>query len=238
MRANCNLLDQVPQIYGFFSLIPREAHRVTMLPYTQSNREFPALIDFMGVSQATAPGKEFDWMARPTAMPLVTAGQQPIFGDDKAVFEALSQTNLDLGQAVFLPLEARGAISALEQRGARVLNADFAQQKISFQTDAPGACLTVISQTHYPAWKAYVDGRPTKIWRANYAFQAVEVPAGRHAVELRYEDGRFLAGLILSGLGLLAWLGLWLRTSHRSSPSAGAIQSGSVLQTGGASARV
>jgi hypothetical protein len=42
-----------------------------------------------------------------------------------------------------------------------------------------------------------------KIWRANYAFQALEVPAGSHQVKLVYEDKRLLAGALLSGLGLL-----------------------------------
>jgi uncharacterized membrane protein YfhO len=68
----------------------------------------------------------------------------------------------------------------------------------------------VIAQAYYPAWKAYVDGQPARIWRANYAFQAVEVPAGQHQVLLRYEDKRLLMGAALSSLGLLVCLGLWL----------------------------
>ena len=146
------------------------------------------MLDFLGVSQTTVPGSGLEWAPRPSAMPLVTAGQQPVFADDRTAFDALSQTNLDLRQIVFLPLEARG--SDLRQppaRGARALNGQFAKQKLSLQTDAPAASLVVISQTHYPAWKAYVDGQPARIWRANYAFQAVEVPAGRHQIQLVYE---------------------------------------------------
>ncbi len=61
-----------------------------------------------------------------------------------------------------------------------------------FEAEAPAASLVVISQTYYPAWKAYVDGRPAKLWRANYAFQALEVPAGRHHIRLAYEDEQLL----------------------------------------------
>ena len=46
-----------------------------------------------------------DAMSR--AMPLVTAGQQPVFADDRTAFDALSRTNLNLRQIVFLPLAAR-----------------------------------------------------------------------------------------------------------------------------------
>jgi hypothetical protein len=209
LRANCNLLDEVPQIDGFFSLTPREAYRVTMLPYDQPHRNFPGLLDFLGVAQATAAGSTLDWTPRPSAMPLVTAGQQPIFADDRTVFDALSQTNLDLRSRVFLPLEARGSILATQQTAARVLDARFADQEISLQTEAPAASLVVVSQTHYPAWKAYVDGQPTKIWRANYAFQALEVPAGNHRVKLAYKDEKLLVGAVLSGLGLIVCAGLW-----------------------------
>jgi hypothetical protein len=211
IRANCNLLDDLPQIDGFFSLTPREIGRVTALPYDHPDQAFPVLLDFLGVAQATVPGNTLEWAARPSAMPLVTAGQQPVFADDRTALEAFSQTNTDLRQVVFLPLEARGSVSATQQTSARVLHARFANQSISIQTEAPAVSLLVISQTHYPAWRAYVDGHPTKIWRANYAFQALEVPAGRHQIRMVYEDEKLLAGAILSVLGLLACAALWWR---------------------------
>ena len=208
--ADCNLLEGVPQAHGFFSLTPAEANNATVLPYVQTNRDFPALLDFMGVSQITAPGKAFDWTPRPSAMPLVTAGQRPVFADDHAAFQALCQTNLDFRRIVVLPLEARGSLTATQATSARVLEARFANQNVSIQTEAPAASLVVISQSHYPAWRAYVDGRPARIWRANYAFQALEVPAGRHRIRMVYQDKQLLAGAVLSGLGLLACASLWL----------------------------
>jgi hypothetical protein len=214
LRANCNLLDEVPQIDGFFSLTPKEAYRVTALPYDQPNRSFPALLDFLSVAQATVASGALDWAPRPSGLPLVTAGQQPIFADDRTTFDALSQTNLDLRHLVFLPLEARGNITATQQTGAQHLEASFASHRVSILTEAPVARLVVISQTYYPAWKAYVDGHPTKIWRANYAFQAIELPAGNHQVKLVYEDKKLLAGAVLSGLGLLTCAGLWWRNSR------------------------
>jgi hypothetical protein len=235
IRANCNLLDELPQIDGFFSLTPREIGRVTALPYDYPDRAFPVLLDFLGVAQATIPGNTLEWAARPSAMPLVTAGQQPVFADDRTALEAFGQTNIDLRQVVFLPLEARGSITATQQTSAHVLQARFANQSISIQTEGPAASLLVISQTYYPAWRAYVDGQPTKIWRANYAFQAIEVPAGRHQIRMAYEDTRLLAGAVISGLGLLACAGLWWRA--RLHPTPDAAQPDSALQTPAASGR-
>ena len=234
-RSDCNLLDGIPQIDGFFSLIPREIFKTTMLPYDAPASNFTALLDFLTISQITTAGTLSDWTQRRTAMPFITAGQQPVFADDEAVVAAFSKTNTDFREAVFLPLESRHAISATREPAARVLAANFANQRISFHIEAPAPSLIVISQTWYPAWKALVDGRPAKLWRANYAFQALEVPVGRHDVRLVYADNRFLAGVVLSGVGLLACLSLWLLAHFRTAPVAD--QPGTALQTIAASGK-
>jgi hypothetical protein len=214
-RPDCNLLDGIPQIDGFFSLVPRQIARVSALPYEQPQRPFPALLDFMGVSQITVPGSRCIWAPRATAMPLVTAGQEPIFAEDSAALEALGTTNLDLRRMVYLPADARAVVSARSEPSAHVHVSEFAAQNISLQTTSSAPCIVVIAQSYYPAWKAYVDGRATKTWRANYAFQAIEVPAGQHQLRLRYEDTMLWAGAVLSAVGLLGCSGLWL--SARSS---------------------
>jgi uncharacterized membrane protein YfhO len=56
-----------------------------------------------------------------------------------------------------------------------------------------------ISQSFYHPWKAYVDGARVPLWRANHAFQALQVPAGKHRVWLRYEDRMFRLGASISG---------------------------------------
>jgi hypothetical protein len=210
-RANCNFLDDIPQIDGFFALTPREIAYASQIPYAQPDREFPALLDFLGVSQATAPGGSLDWVARPTAMPLVTVGQQPAFTNDTAAMAALSATNLDLRRVVYLPAEARDSITAMRQTNAQAIVLHFANQRIELKTEAPAPSVVVLAQSWYPAWKAFVDGQPVKLWRANYAFQALEVPAGVHMVELRYQDRALRFGAVLSVLGLLACLVLWFR---------------------------
>jgi uncharacterized membrane protein YfhO len=63
--------------------------------------------------------------------------------------------------------------------------------------------MVVVAQAFYHPWRAYVDGAPVRLWRANYAFQAVEVPAGRHRLELVYEDKTFRAGSAVSLATLL-----------------------------------
>ncbi len=76
--------------------------------------------------------------------------------------------------------------------------------RVSTRTSAPG--LLVLSEVYYPAWRAYVDGKPEKVFVAHHVLRAVPIPAGTHEVELRYESATLAAGIALS----LATVTLWL----------------------------
>ena len=106
--ANCNVLDAVPKVDGFFSLTPRASDKVLSLFYSSTNASHPGLEDFMGVSQITAPDAIFHWQSRTNFLPLVTAGQTPVFLDDAQALTALTQSNFDGSKIVFLPAGGEG----------------------------------------------------------------------------------------------------------------------------------
>jgi hypothetical protein len=212
LRVDCNLLDHAPQIDGFFSLTPRESMKLTSLPYTRPNDDHAALLDFMGVTQTTGLDT---WSARTSALPLITMGQSPAFTADPATFTAIAQSNLDFRETVLLPESARPHISARREASARVVSSHFANQRIRVTCSADAPAVLVLSQTAYPAWKAYIDNQPATLWRANYAFQALQVPAGSHEVVFAYDDGKLKLGALLSALGLAACGFIWWRSPRR-----------------------
>jgi uncharacterized membrane protein YfhO len=53
-------------------------------------------------------------------------------------------------------------------------------------------------------WRAAVNGRAATVLRANVAFRAVALPAGRHVVDFVYRPRWGLAGLALTLASLLA----------------------------------
>ena len=64
--------------------------------------------------------------------------------------------------------------------------------------------------------EAKIDGVPATLWKANYGFQALEVPAGRHSITITYDDVMFTVGSSISGavaLGCAAAWGLRRRTA-------------------------
>jgi hypothetical protein len=196
--ANCNLLDAVPKVDGFFSLVPRESDGLISLLYGATNANFPKLNDFLGVSQITAPDEFFHWQPRRTFLPLVTAGQKPVFLDNANTLRALGQNSFDGSKIVFLPPEAKLFVTATNPTTARVLNSKFETRSVDAEVEATGPSLVVVAQTYYHNWRVYVDDQPAHLLRANYAFQAFQVPAGRHHVRLAYEDLAFQFGAAVS----------------------------------------
>jgi hypothetical protein len=79
---------------------------------------------------------------------------------------------------------------------------------IAVNTNQPG--YLVLPDAYYPGWQATVDDQLQPIWRANYAFRAVYVPAGQHTVQFGFDPLIWKVGLAVSGvtlLGLLGWVG-------------------------------
>jgi len=201
--ADCNLLDDVPKVNGFFSLYPREAGELMSVLYSSTNASFPRLLDFLGVSQITARENFFEWEARTNFLPLVTAGQQPVFFDDTNALLAILNPGFDGRKVVFLPPEARSLVTVTNPTQARLTGWRFGAERVDFEVEAEAAALVVVAQTYFHRWRAYVDDLPVPLLRANYAFQALAVPAGKHRVRLAYVDRAFQIGAGISGAAVL-----------------------------------
>ncbi len=61
----------------------------------------------------------------------------------------------------------------------------------------------VLTDSHFPGWRATVDGASTEIHRANYLLRAVQVPAGDHTVRFVYRPMSVYVGGAISAI---AWL--------------------------------
>jgi hypothetical protein len=69
--------------------------------------------------------------------------------------------------------------------------------KYEYQAAQPG--FVVFSEIYYPAgWQAYLDGKPVDHIRANYILRAMQVPAGKHTIEFRFEPKTYTIGNTVS----------------------------------------
>lgn len=207
-QAECNLLDRIPKVDGFYSLVPHDWARVRVLLYNESPADLPGLEQFLGVCQVTATNDIYQWQARSNFLPLVTTGQKPVFREDADALRAMTQPDFDGGRVVFLHPYLRPWVDATNETEARILKTAFDSNDIEIDADATAPTFVVVAQTFYHDWHAFVDGRRVSVYRANVGFQAVPMPKGRHHIRLLYIDSGFRAGLGLSVITLLGCLAL------------------------------
>jgi|GEM_PF-1999745 len=91
---------------------------------------------------------------------------------------------------------------------AEVTITRYAADEISLTTSTAAQRFLVLSEMYFPGWHAYVDGVETPIYRTNYIFRGVVVPAGRHTLTFVYRPASALWGAALSALALVVVVGL------------------------------
>lgn len=74
----------------------------------------------------------------------------------------------------------------------------YTSNKIEISTNSPESCILFLSDNYYPGWSASVDGKRTKIYRADFTFRAVAVPKGIHTIDFEYEPNSYKIGFIMS----------------------------------------
>lgn len=196
--ANCNLIDGIPTADGFFPLYLRQERDIHFRLYESDNDPRAALGRFVGLSQVSGTSNLLAWQPRSDFLPLITAGQRPAFADRDATLAGLIATNFVPEQVVYLPLEAQTQVRVDTPGAVRVISTRIGHHQIEAQVEATAPSLVVVAQSHYPSWRAYIDGEPARLWRANHAFQALYVPPGRHAIRWVCRDAQFLLGALIS----------------------------------------
>lgn len=148
------------------------------------------------------------------ALPRVwLTGSQRVVGSEHAALEAVvSADDTDpLRTAITetavpgIPRIEAGVPARAAAGDARLERYDAERVTIAARAARPS--LLVLSDVHYPGWKARVDGEEVKVERVNYLLRGVALEPGAHRVEFRYEPLSWRIGWIVSLLALCCLLG-------------------------------
>ena len=129
------------------------------------------------------------------------------------VLKRLSDPEFDPFKEVIL--DSVAPIRPPRQLEARAALERYENNAVTIQTATNEDGILVLADSYYPGWKAFVDGRETKVYRANHFFRAVVAPKGNHQIEFRYEPWSFKLGMMIStvtvvGVVIIS-LGLYVR---------------------------
>jgi hypothetical protein len=124
--------------------------------------------------------------------------------DRTKALELIRQGAFDPGKTVLL--ESGLPLSHDGTRGeVTITSSSNNSVRILANTEKDG--YLVMSDSYYPGWRVYVDGRESRLLRANYAFRAVFLEPGKHIVRFEFDPFSWRMSL---GLTLAAWSGLSL----------------------------
>lgn len=89
----------------------------------------------------------------------------------------------------------------------------YEPNQLVYEVSTPKDGIVVFSEIYYPGWQATIDGKPADIARANYILRAMNVPAGKHTIEMRFDpkslhvtEGIAYGALALMIIGVMALL--------------------------------
>lgn len=92
----------------------------------------------------------------------------------------------------------------------------FDNEDIKYESNSSGTHVAVFSEIFYKDWKAFIDGKPAPIAKADYVLRTMVIPAGKHTIEFKFEPKAYYTGssitaisawvLVLLILGYIVWL--------------------------------
>ncbi|WP_369073215.1 YfhO family protein, partial [Hymenobacter coccineus] len=83
----------------------------------------------------------------------------------------------------------------------------YAPDALSYGYNAAQPGTVVFSEVYYAdGWNAYLDGKPTPYFRADFVLRAMNVPAGAHKIDFKFEPKEYATGntvSLISSIGLV-----------------------------------
>jgi hypothetical protein len=214
------MLDRLQSIWGLFNPVQLSDYYDFWKTYIPG-RDSP-LYNLLGAKYLLAkkdtplPGnfrpaytddKQVNVYENDSALPLAFAVSTAAGGTHDQALQTMRSPAFDpRAQAV---LEGGSAISGSGGPWPAAITSQT-DDSLDLEISVPQQAALVASIPSYPGWTASIDGQPARVYRADFVFQGVILPAGPHHVSLRFEPGTFRAGAIISITGWLTLAGALL----------------------------
>ncbi len=128
--------------------------------------------------------------------------------DEPAVLERLGAVGFEPGRTLLLVDGGKSGESRTGLDSGHVRVTVYEPQRVELEVETASGGYVVLADAWDAGWRAEVGGSPAEVLLADALLRAVEVPAGRSRVVLRYSPPGVWWGMLVSGLSLLALAGV------------------------------
>lgn len=135
-----------------------------------------------------------------------------VIPDDQKIIDRLFAPDFDRRNTLVLEVEPNMKPQAGDGEAQIIF---YSPNVVKIKTSSEVSKLLFLSDVFDAGWNATIDGKKTTVYRADYDFRAVAVPAGEHTIEYRYHPVGFRIGIIMSGLGIITLFGIALWTKKQ-----------------------
>ena len=124
--------------------------------------------------------------------------------NDEAILNRLADPSFVPSQEVLISGNLPGSTDTNAPAGSVEITS-YAPKRIQLKTQSAAPAVVMLTDKYDGDWDVTVDGQPATLLRCNFLMRGVQVPAGQHAVEFRFQPST--TGLYVSlaaiGIGIL-----------------------------------
>ncbi len=131
--------------------------------------------------------------------------------DSRKILSSLFNENIDLKKVVILEKNPNIKFTKESNSTANIIK--YSENKVVIKGKSDSGGILFLSDNYYPGWKAYVDGKPSTIYRADYSFRGVVFPPGDHAVVFSFEPSTVTLGFWGSITGIIVIMVVYFKLS-------------------------
>ncbi len=126
------------------------------------------------------------------------------------VAEMKGLNNLNTKDSAVVDESFKSMISAFSpaDSSSTIKEIAFENDAIKYESNSNTNNVAIFSEIFYKDWHAYIDGKKTDIFKANYVLRGLVVPAGKHTIEFKFEPAIFFISKTISTVASWIMLGI------------------------------
>lgn len=202
MKRNQGMVDKIPLVEGYNPLVLQE-----VFPPVGTTE---AAFDLMNIKYFI----DFDvrtnqpyFALNDDMMPRVWVVHSNALLNPADVASEMKRAKFDFNKEVVMTESIPFKLSHTFDGEGKASISQYENNYIKANISSPENGIVVFSEVYFPAWKAYVNGQQSDLYKVNGNMRAVAVEKGESIVELKYQSERFSSGMWITIVTLLASVG-------------------------------